>query len=215
MKKMIAAIMAFFLLGGAIASAGFMPLPVVIHVNPAMAGWEVKVTNAHYGDSRTLYTDANGYAVIEWANVGSFDIGDEFIITSNGETKSVNYEGRDVKADFTFTDNMPCKAVEIIKEVEVIKEVPIEVIKEVEVPAPVDINYATYVIVGIIGGLIGAGLKIYRKADGSVAVQHKHKNVVGYHDPNIIHKAQPHKKGEISPKYADVKAADGYYKYAG
>jgi len=57
----------------------------------------------------------------------------------------------------------------------------------------------------------GVGFKITRYGTKT----HEHKNVSGYHSPDIMHKAQPHKKGEIFPKYASTKGSDGRYKYLG
>ena len=44
---------------------------------------------------------------------------------------------------------------------------------------------------------------------------HNHANARSYHDPNTVHKYQPHKKGELKPRYSSKKNADGKYDYLG
>jgi hypothetical protein len=81
------------------------------------------------------------------------------------------------------------------------------------------IDYFVSAIVIFIAGLgIGKyklGVKIYTNTKGEVITQHTHRNITGYHSVNTMHQHQPHKKGEIAPKYADTKGADGYYAYMG
>lgn len=72
--------------------------------------------------------------------------------------------------------------------------------------------------VGILasGGVCAAvGIKLYKRKDGTVVKQHMHANITGYHDPNVVHKKQPHPKGQENPNYATAKSADGTYKYLG
>jgi len=44
---------------------------------------------------------------------------------------------------------------------------------------------------------------------------HRHKNIVGFHSPYTMHKYQPHKKGELQPKYNYVANSQGKYDYLG
>jgi len=70
-------------------------------------------------------------------------------------------------------------------------------------------------ITGLGIGKYKLGVKIYTKTTGEVVAQHTHRNITGYHSINTMHQHQPHKKGEIAPKYDDKKGEDGYYKYLG
>ena len=91
-----------------------------------------------------------------------------------------------------------------------------------ESDCPVQDMTAERIIEGIIILIVGMGvykygfgIKVYTKKDGTVEVQHKHPNVIAYHNINTKHRTQPHKKGELKPKYEATKNANGYYKYIG
>ncbi len=49
----------------------------------------------------------------------------------------------------------------------------------------------------------GGGLKTYEKRDGTIAIDHKHHGLRGYHDPMTSHreKHEKHPRGEMTPKY--------------
>ena len=51
------------------------------------------------------------------------------------------------------------------------------------------------------------------KKDGKDVIQHQHPSISGYHSPDTMHKAEPHKKGELVPKYE--KDAGGVWRYKG
>jgi hypothetical protein len=73
-------------------------------------------------------------------------------------------------------------------------------------------------IVGLIvgGGAIKAtGVKVYTDAKGNKNVRHSHANYVAYHKITDVHPYQPHKVGELSPKYSKEKDSLGKYKYIG
>jgi hypothetical protein len=79
-------------------------------------------------------------------------------------------------------------------------------------------------IASIIGGLLVGGtavylsfgtgankLKVYKK-NGVDTIYHKHPTITGYHDPNVMHKEQPHKKGELIPLYQKDSIGKWIYK---
>lgn len=93
-------------------------------------------------------------------------------------------------------------------------------IKPVECPVKdTTVETVFIAIVTLIAGLgigkYGLGVKVYTNTKGEVIKQHKHKNTTGYHDSNIIHRIQPHKKGEMTPNYSNEKDPEGHYKYIG
>lgn len=94
-------------------------------------------------------------------------------------------------------------------------------IKPEECPVQPDTTLQTAIIaiVTLIAGLgigkYGLGVKIYTNTKGEVVKQHKHKNVVGYHSADIMHRIEPHKKGELTPNYSNEKDEKGKYKYVG
>lgn len=49
------------------------------------------------------------------------------------------------------------------------------------------------------------------KKDGKDIVYHQHPTISGYHSPDTIHKTEPHKKGELLPKYE--KNSSGVWQY--
>lgn len=210
---------------------------------PIGSGIDVKIQNIDCTDSskcvieRTFQTNDNGEIALDAYDPQRGFIG--FRDSDRFKATILYCQGEEVcnqEASFTSSGGRILFNFDLTKSTclpPTVKEVPVETVvyqdKNVYVcsdgtardtndcptiPA-VDINYAIIIIVGIITFVVGSGLKIYRKLDGSVAVQHKHKNTTGYHDPNIVHKVQPHKKGEIVPKYEEAKGTDGYYKYLG
>lgn len=97
-----------------------------------------------------------------------------------------------------------------------------EVCPECEELVTEDNNLMT-VIFSIIAFLIGGGtmyigfgtankVKV-KKVNGVNEVWHQHPLVSGYHSINTIHRTEPHKKGELIPKYQ--KDSTGKWKYAG
>lgn len=78
--------------------------------------------------------------------------------------------------------------------------------------------------IAIIFALFGAGAYVRIQKSGSAGVGikskngkilHSHKNVRGYHSPDTVHKMQPHKKGEMYPRYSTKKNTNGEYEYLG
>ena len=72
--------------------------------------------------------------------------------------------------------------------------------------------------------LLGGGYYLHVRKSGQSYVGiktengkllHNHANARTYHDPNSMHKYQPHKKGELKPKYSSKKNSDGKYDYLG
>jgi hypothetical protein len=50
-----------------------------------------------------------------------------------------------------------------------------------------------------------------KKVNGAYVISHQHPLVSGYHSPDTMHKVEPHKKGELVPKYAKDSAGKWHY----
>jgi len=85
-------------------------------------------------------------------------------------------------------------------------------------------------IVVVFAATLGISIKIIKKKytkDGKTVAQteiyvtetgekkHRHRNITGLHSPDTMHKYQPHKKGQLMPKYSYDKNAEGKYDYIG
>ena len=89
------------------------------------------------------------------------------------------------------------------------------------VPPTQDIAILSVAITFILTLLgVGGYVKLTRKGYATVGFKivsgktyHSHKNASGYHNPDTVHDYQPHPKGQLEPKYSNVKNAEGKYDY--
>jgi hypothetical protein len=85
-----------------------------------------------------------------------------------------------------------------------------------------DNGWLTPLITGLLALIAGGGaayvimgnkkVKVFKK-NGVNTLYHSHPYATTYHDPNTIHKSEPHKKGELLPVYE--KDETGTYQYKG
>ena len=187
------------------------PLPIAVKVESSTGGTQdlsylddfiskttVIITNIRTNE--TISTKLNEYneVMVDWANSElKFAYGDSFDVTVNGQVKHFIYRGSPPPLFVFYVDVTTPQ------------------------PVPFTLEQLIALIIVLVGG---AGTIIYiKRTNGSQSgvknvngkLFHSHKNVSGYHNPNTIHAYQPHKKGELYPKYSTKKNADGKYDYLG
>ncbi len=219
MKKILTALIMFLMMTG-MGMAVPIPLPIDIQFTPA-AQYVVTVTNLNTGISIDKVSDSGGYVHYDWTNYDSDALYSHKYQAKIGENFYDLTMGADGIEAYISVTGVSC--VPQIVEKEVIVEVPAvcpecpscevcSVCPELEVCPETDCPVKDMTVERIIEGIVllivgmgvykyGFGIKIYTKKDGTVEVQHKHRNVTGYHDINTMHRTQPHKKGELNPKY--------------
>jgi len=203
MKKIIFALI-FLLMLALPVSAIITPLPVTGQVTASgepLSGVSVEIQNIRTGEIVKTTTDSNGFYMVEWANTElKYGAGDEFKITVYDESVT-RTAGIDIVANFElkFIPEMcpPCEC----KECETCEEcIPEPCESETDIS-----KILQYFGLGALIGGAGVGIKISKSAKtGKISAnvtQHKHKNYDYYHSIYTMHRKNPHKKGEINPKY--------------
>jgi len=234
MKK-VAVLMAVLFMCGVVIAQPIMPCPIAVKVNAFPGGdIPVKITNLNTLEvvsGKTTEAGLTGEYVVDWANtVKKYSYGDTFRIEVLDMKKEVKFTGSPIEIQYydlirgciikqTINPGDTYRNIDNACNVEVTATVnPIEIVKPLT-------DYPLEVLVlFIIGALVGTTgyVKLYPKGASSIGLKvvngktlHSHKNISGYHDPNTVHSYQPHKKGELNPKYSTVKNADGKYNYIG
>ena len=175
-------ILALLLLAGTVQAIS-IPLPVSGKViGTGTADLIVQVQNLRTGEIQETKTTYAGEWLVDWANAKTTARpGDTFQVKIGDKTEKVIWNGEP------------------------------SVFIEMHYNAPVQCDCGTDwlkvgagAILGIIAGLIacmGGGLKAHKNKLGGVTIQHKHKGITAYHDPNTSHKnlAYKHRRWKDDP----------------
>ena len=166
----------------------YSPMPIngkVIGVN--VGGLDIEITNMRTNKiALTKTTDAGEY-LVDWSNTDDegetiikYMIGDKFrvVIPSCAERPDcvtvLTYMGdSEIYTEFDLTRIIiPCP-------------------EKTECPTNTCDGVGMEIIIGLIMGIIvfiGGGLKFYKNRAGDATLQHKHRGIRGYHNPNTSHK---------------------------
>lgn len=174
MKKAIfigTLIMALVILASAVYSIS-VPLPVVgkiVGCNPG--NLVVNVQNTRTGEIQITTTTHAGEWLVDWANAKeSARPGDTFKVTVEGISEQVTWDGE------------PTVYIEIKYDAQA---------KECVCESETDwMKVGAGAVMALIVSLVafmGGGLKIYKNRIGNMTIQHRHKGIKAYHDPNVLH----------------------------
>lgn len=142
------------------------------------ANLDIEVTNLGTGTVMTTKTTYAGEWLVDWANSGEsgLKIGTQIKVSVKGCdlaecSKTVTYNGEEVFHIIQTIPKVPCPACECKQEMDWLK-------------------LGAGAVIGLIIGLIafmGGGLKLYKNRLGGVTMQHRHRGIRGYHNPDTKH----------------------------
>lgn len=207
------AVLAILMIGAVsvMAVGNQAPCPINGFVDPAVANWKVDVTHTSTGTTRTVYTNSNGFFSIDWANVETYALGDEFKITIENRQFNAFHNGIAVEFGTVVLDGVPIPCQTVVCPACQVCETCGECDPCGEGTVPSETDWAlllaamgvTGVGAFIVGGKIklnkkgmeqilaamkpGQGIKVAKGYTGAGNFKHLHKGVVGYHDPTTNH----------------------------
>lgn len=188
MKKIfILSLLIMLFMVSSVSAVIYSPMPIngkVMGVN--VGGLDIEITNMRTGKiALTKTTDAGEY-LVDWSNTDDegetiikYMLGDKFrvVIPSCAERPDcvtvLTYMGEsEIYTEFDLTRIIiPCP-------------------EKTECPVDTCEGVGIEIIIGLLTGIIvfiGGGLKFYKNQAGGATLQHRHKGIRGYHDPNTSH----------------------------
>lgn len=189
-------LIALLALSACSVSALDFPLPITGKVNgPRVGGLFIEVTNQRSGISMVEKTTGSGDFLVEWANspdnggyITRYSKGDIFSVKirdcNEAEcSKTIAYTGQPyLYIDFNLYNADVCGECPICVSCPVVEEC----VQETEWDK-IGLTIFITALLSLIG-FMGGGLKIYKNRLGESVMQHKHRGVRGYHDPNTSHR---------------------------
>lgn len=178
MKKqlVIALFVIFIFIIAASAKAIITPLPIAGKIiGEYNDGVTVLITNERTQEQMTTESNEYGEWLVDWSNAKeTARIGDVFIVKVGDIEKKVTFETHQfMYVEIEYDGEKPC-----------------------ECDCSDWLNIGAGAVIGLILGLVafmGGGLQVYKNRLGQAVVKHRHKGILGYHDPNIKHR---------NPKYS-------------
>lgn len=216
MKKIIYMLIGLFLMMGMVSAVIYQPLPINGKVSGLdVENIPITIENVRTGEILTTTTTAYGEFLVDWSNsddrdgtILKYTISDEFRIhlaecSDDKCVKYVTYNGEsNLFVTFDITDAQICP-------IKVCPDCPDNNCPDLVCPdltctpcvcleCPIltcpDVtdwkDMGAGLVLGLITGLVmyfGGGLKIYKNRIGNAVIQHRHKGVTDYHDPNTRH----------------------------
>lgn len=186
-KMFIFSLVIMLLMVSSVSAVIYPPMPIngkVIGVN--VGNLDIEITNMRTNKIALTKTTNAGEYLVDWSNTDDegetiikYMIGDKFrvVIPSCSErsdcVKVLTYMGdSEIYTEFDLTRIIiPCPA-------------------KTECPTNTCDGVGMEIIIGLIMGFIvfvGGGLKFYKNRAGDATLQHKHRGIRGYHNPNTSH----------------------------
>lgn len=159
------------------ANAIKFPMPI----NGKVIGYQVngltvEVKNLRTGISMTTMTNEGGEFLVEWAN--SYDAGGTIAYIQSGDGFRISVYQSDLTREMIYNGE---PALYVVLDLGNTVICP-----KCEQCTPISISVIiTFLLTLIVS--IGGGIKIYKNKLGQAVLQHFHKGITSYHDPNISH----------------------------
>lgn len=171
----IAIVIVLFLIVITTVQAISIPLPVAGKViGDNVRGLDIEVKNIRTGETELTQTTYSGEWLVDWANsIRGAKPGDTFQakIIATGDFEQVVWNGEPM----------------VFIELAYVQEQEPCVCEEDNTWVSIGAG-ATFGIIVALVAFMGGGLKIYKNRLGKMTIQHRHKGIRAYHDPNIEHR---------------------------
>ncbi|MBI4137104.1 hypothetical protein HY469_03515 [Candidatus Roizmanbacteria bacterium] len=190
MKKIILPIIMVVFIAALVAGQ-LLPFPITGKITGYnVDGQIIEIKNMRTGIAATTDTSGSGEFLYDWMNsnndggISRYMGGDQFkvmIQSCSGDSacsKTITYSGQS-ELYFLFDLNKIFADMTPDSETQALPECPAS--------DQTQLGYAAISIFMAIIAVIGGGWQFYKNRAGGVTMLHRHRGIVGYHDPNISH----------------------------